>query len=282
MHGRRRRIGVVAPGGRLTPETADATLSLAAAVYPDDTPEIVFHPQCFLSDGHFAGPDALRAEAVLDVANDPGFDAVWFGRGGYGSNRLLELVLPRLTLAARSKTWLGYSDMGFLLGGLYREGFERLAHGPMPVDLRRDGGDLAVTRALRWLADDDAEALEPSLLDEERPVAAFNMTILSQLIGTPFQPDLTGHVLMLEEVSEHHYRIDRMLFHITSNPEVRRIAGLKLGRCSPVPDNDPAFGRDEEAIALDWCQRSGIPWLGRADIGHDVDNKVVPFGHARG
>ena len=59
---------------------------------------------------------------------------------------------------------------------------------------------------------------------------------------------------------------------------VRRAAGLMLGRCSLIPENDPDFGRSEEEVARHWCERSGIPYLGRADIGHDVDNKVVPFG----
>jgi muramoyltetrapeptide carboxypeptidase len=272
------RIAVVAPGGRLRPEAADAIQALAATRYPANAPEIVFHPQCFLSHGHFAGSDAERAAALVEVANDPGFDAVWFGRGGYGSNRLLEAVIPSLGPAARAKAWLGYSDMGFLLAALYREGFERLAHGPMAVDIGRDGGEAAILRALAWLIEGEQEALEQGLLEDPRPAAAFNLTIFSQLIGTPWQPDLEGHVLMLEEVSEHHYRIDRSLFHVTSNPEVRRIAGLKLGRCSLIPENDPPFGAGEEAIAREWCARAGIPWLGRADIGHDSDNHVVPFG----
>ncbi len=68
--------------------------------------------------------------------------------------------------------------------------------------------------------------------------------------------------------------------HITSHPSIRRVAGIRLGRCSLIPPNDPEFGSDEEDIAKHWCEVSGIPWLGRADIGHDIDNKVVPFGHA--
>jgi muramoyltetrapeptide carboxypeptidase len=106
------------------------------------------------------------------------------------------------------------------------------------------------------------------------------MTILSHLLGTPLQPDLDGHVLMLEEVSEAMYRIDRSLFHITGNPGIRRVAGIMLGRCSDITPNDPDFGMNEEEIARHWCQRSGIPWLGRADIGHDAGNKVVPFGRS--
>ena len=101
------------------------------------------------------------------------------------------------------------------------------------------------------------------------------------LVGTELAPDLAGHVVMVEEVAEHLYAIDRLFFHVTQH--LKGIAGLRLGRISDVPENDRPFGSDAEAIAEDWCARSGIPYLGRADIGHDAANKIVPFGlEARG
>ncbi|PKU24421.1 LD-carboxypeptidase [Telmatospirillum siberiense] len=274
------RIGVVAPASRIDHATTRKVLNLVRRIYPGHSPEIVFHPQCTLSCGHFAGDDEARARAFLEVANDKTFDALWFGRGGYGSCRLGERILPALGEAAREKIYLGYSDAGSLLGGLYRRGCRRVAHGPMPADIRRPGGEAAVARALAFLVNGAADALEPTVL-EQAPVAAFNITILSHLIGTPLEPDLSGHILMLEEVSEHMYRIDRALFHLTSTPSIRRVAGIKLGRCSDIPPNEPDFGQTEEEVVRHWCAVSGIPYLGRADIGHDIDNKVVPFGRWR-
>ena len=269
---------MVAPAGRIAPETAVRVEALARTLYPVSRLEISFHPQCFASDGHFAGDDAIRSQAFVEVANDPGYDALWWARGGYGACRLAESILPQLGPAARDKTYMGYSDAGSLLGALYAQGFTHLAHGPMVNDIVRDGGVAAVSRALAWLVDADPSALEGCLGDFDAPVAAFNMATFCHLIGTPFQPPLEGHVLMLEEVSEHMYRIDRLLFQITSNPALRKIAGLRLGRCSDVPENDPDFGLTAEEVAIYWCRRAGIPWLGRADIGHDANNKVVPFG----
>jgi muramoyltetrapeptide carboxypeptidase len=274
---KRCRIGVVAPASRMSPEVAEKVPALAAHRYPDRTPEIVFHPQCFASHGHFAGDDETRARAFLDVANDESFDAVWFARGGYGSCRVVEAIMGRLTESSRCKAYVGYSDAGMLLAALYRRGFEAVAHGPVAQDVLRDGGDAAIGRALDWIIDRTPEALEPTV-GHGRKTAAFNMTVLSQLLGTPLEPDLAGHVLMLEEVEEAMYRIDRSLFHITSNAAIRRVSGLMLGRCSAITPNEPEFGMNEEEIARYWCQRSGIPWLGRADIGHDANNKIVPFG----
>jgi muramoyltetrapeptide carboxypeptidase len=270
------RIGIVAPSTPIPAATAERVTAIAAEDFPGV--EIFFHPQCFLNHRHFAGDDPIRAEAFLQVANDPGFDALWFARGGYGSCRIAEQVLAGLAPAARAKAYLGYSDAGYMLAGLYRAGLASVAHGPMAADVRRDGGEAAVRRALSWLVRRDETALEPSL--GEAPAAAFNITVFSQLLGTPLEPDLAGHVLMLEDVSEHMYRTDRSLFHITGNARVRDVAGIRLGRCTEVPANDPDFGASEEEVFLYWCERAGIPYLGRADVGHDSDNKVVPFGRA--
>jgi muramoyltetrapeptide carboxypeptidase len=276
---RKIRVGIVATASRLDPSMAERVMALAAQHQP--AIELHFHPNCFLAAGHFAGDDAARADAFLSVANDPSFDALWFGRGGYGSGRVAGLALPRLWDTARSKTYLGYSDAGVLLAGLYAQGFPGIVHGPMPADINRDGGEAAVLRALSYLAGDRAGTLEPSIRASDK-VAAFNLMTFSQLIGTPYQPDLAGHVLMLEEVSEYMYRIDRSLFHVTSNPAVRRVAGIRLGRCSAIPENDPDFGQTELDVVRHWCAASGIPYLGRADIGHDAGNKIVPFGMSAG
>jgi muramoyltetrapeptide carboxypeptidase len=75
------KIGVVAPASRMSPDVATRVLALAERLYPDRTPEIIFHPQCFASHGHFAGDDETRAWAFLEIANDESYDAVWFARG---------------------------------------------------------------------------------------------------------------------------------------------------------------------------------------------------------
>jgi muramoyltetrapeptide carboxypeptidase len=270
------KIGVVAPGSRIDPPLAECVAKLAAELYGERV-NLVVHPQCFLVSGHFAGNDAARSNAFLEMANDASFDALWIARGGYGSCRIVPRVLQGLTPAAAGKIYLGYSDAGSVLGALYGSGMRRIVHGPMPADILRSGGEAAVARALAYLVERSPAALDASVTGD-LPTAAFNLTILSHLLGTPFVPDLAGHVVMLEDVSEHLYRIDRALCQVTSNPGIRGAAGLSLGRVSDVPPNDPPFGQTPEDIIAHWCAVSGIPYLGHADIGHDIDNKIVPFG----
>ncbi|HEY8435340.1 MAG TPA: LD-carboxypeptidase [Sphingomicrobium sp.] len=270
------RIAVVAPSCPLKQEAAER---VQAIVDERGDCEVMIHPQCFLVDGHFAGPDDARLAALRQVMADPTYDAIWFARGGYGSNRIAEQAVANLSESAGRKVYLGYSDAGFLHAGLFKAGLE-VAWGPMPQDVLRgdhglEAGEAAVHRALDWLVRRDSAALEPAL---EGPAMAFNLTVLSNLLGTPLEPDFTGVDLLIEEVSEQLYRIDRTMFHVTASPNIRRAARIRLGRVSDVLANDPEFAVDAVSIVEDWCGRAGIAFAGRADIGHDADNRVVPFG----
>lgn len=271
MHRPCRNIAICAPATPLAREHADAVLALTADEFPGM--KLTFHKQCFMEDGHFAGPDAARLAALVECANDPAFDAVWFARGGYGSNRIASEALGALSGAALTKYYLGYSDTGTLLGALYRAGIGRPVHAPMPADIRRERGAEAVRRTLGWLSGDD-EGLEPSL--RGTPAAAFNLCTLAMLAGTPLMPNLAGHVVMVEEVSEYEYAIDRLFFHLTQ--QLHDVAGLRLGEVTDIPENDRPFGCAVEDIARYWCERTGIDFLGRAQIGHSNANRIVPFG----
>lgn len=268
------RIAICAPSTPISQEDA-ANVSKLAASYPDV--ELTFHDQCFASDGHFAGNDSLRLSALLECANDSAFDAVWFARGGYGANRIAAEAIMKMDKSANSKTFLGYSDGGYLLAALYRSKTGVSVHGPMVVDVRREDGHTAVERVLSFFSG-DRSGLEPNLNGHGHPTAAFNLMTLAMLCGTELMPDLSRHVIMVEEVSEHLYSVDRLFFHVTQH--LRGIAGLRLGRISDVPENDRPFGSDPTEIASMWCGRVGIPFLGSADIGHDIANKIVPFGLA--
>jgi len=220
--------------------------------------------------------DALVVTKVI-VMGDEGVDAVWFARGGYGSNRIAEAAARDLPGAARSKSYLGYSDSGFLLAAFDKAGLS-VAHGPMVQDMMRPGGDAAIHRALNWLTRRDPETLEPGLRPGQRAMA-FNLTVLSNLLGTAIEPDFSDAELLIEDVAEHEYRIDRAMFHLTGSPAIRLVDSLRMGRMSEIPENDPVFGSDAESIVKDWCKRAGITFGGPADIGHDAANRVVPFNN---
>jgi muramoyltetrapeptide carboxypeptidase len=274
------RIGIVAPGRRLG-EATQARLE-AFAVQTNLPIELVIHPQCQFSHGHFAGTDSQRLEAFLAAANDPTLDAIWFARGGYGAARLLQGLADGLNDHARSKVYLGYSDMGFLLSALMGMGCQYCAHGPLAGDLDRVGGEGAVLRALRFLARQGAQDIAEGL-DEDQFHLAFNLTILRSLLATPwlFSPP-EPVCLWLEDVGEYTYATDRSMFQLTNSAWFKDHAQcVRIGRFSHVPDNDVQFSMTSVESVADWCRVSGRPTLVGGDIGHDSDNKIVPFGRLR-
>ncbi len=272
---KRKRIGICAPSTPLSRDDAVRVDELAKQAHPGV--ELVFSEQCFANVGHFAGDDALRGDAFVTMANDPMLDTIWFARGGYGAARIVQNILPQLGDAAREKLYMGYSDAGNLLGALYDAGIGTQAHGPMPVDISRAGGEETVKRALDWLTCSAPSALEASVQAGQK-YAAFNAATMAMMVGTPLLPNLKDHILMVEEIAEYLYAFDRAMFNITTHLTGAGLTGLRLGRLNNVPENDRPFGESEEEIAQRWCARANIPYLGRADIGHDADNKVVPFG----
>ena len=129
------RIAVVAPSCTLKREAAERVQAIVAE---RGDCELVVHPQCFLSDGHFAGPDEARLAALREVMADPAFDAVWFARGGYGSNRIAEAALVDLPRGRARQDILGLQRCGLSARRLHKSGLS-VAWGPMPQDVVRDG-----------------------------------------------------------------------------------------------------------------------------------------------
>ena len=132
MHESTTKIGIVAPASRIDGSVAELVSAVAQELYGDRV-ELFFHSQCFLSSGHFAGGDAVRADAFVEVANDNAYDALWWARGGYGANRIAEPVLPRLN-AKRAR--LG------TVGMILTELFHFL---PKPISFSRNFGNCSRT-----------------------------------------------------------------------------------------------------------------------------------------
>ena len=108
---------------------------------------------------------------------------------------------------------------------------------------------------------------------------AFNLTVLSNLLGTPLEPDFAGVDLLIEDVSEHLYRIDRTMFHVTASANIRRLARLRLGRIAGHSGKRPALSAPmSRPLSRIGAAVRVSAYGGRADIGHDVRNQVVPFG----
>ncbi|OGP76479.1 MAG: hypothetical protein A2Z13_00005, partial [Deltaproteobacteria bacterium RBG_16_64_85] len=229
-------IAIFAPAGPVDGKKLSRGVArLASAGY---VPEI--SGGVLREEGYLAGDDAHRAAQTTWALSLPEARAAMAARGGYGASRILPHIDWR-KIARRPRLVIGYSDVTAILAYLSTRLRIPSLHGPMAAaDLARkpDGAALA---AFSRLAAGAVSPREPwgFPCDRLRGGAAEGilaggcLSVLTALLGTPFEPDFRGVLLFLEDVSEPCYRIDRMLTQWIQSGRLRRISGIVAGKMSP-------------------------------------------------
>ncbi len=269
------RVGVAALSGPVAAERLEAGLAALAALGFEPVPAANLASR----HGYLAGSDDERLAAFHELAADPSLTAIFFARGGYGVPRILERIDWDL-LAAHPRAYVGYSDLTpFLQQVLRRLGLAAF-HGPMAAaDLARGLSPEEERSLLSALAGElplaypAAEALVPGIA--EGPLAGGCLSLLAAAAGTPFAPDLEGGIVLLEDVNERLYRIDRMLTQLLQAGLLGGVAGIALGRF------DLAAGEDGGALPELFRDRLGglgVPVALGFPSGHSAPNWTFPLG----
>jgi muramoyltetrapeptide carboxypeptidase len=243
--------------------------------------------------GYFSGTDEERLSDLNAALQDPSIDALWCIRGGYGVTRILDGI-DFEALARRPRAVVGYSDITALLAGVMRCAGLIAFHGPtaraeMPPFTRRHfarvltgaepagrleplpaPGDVLVPRNDRVSVIHGGRA--------EGALAGGNLSLLQCLIGTRYFPDLDGAVLVLEDVNEDLYRIDRMLAHLRAVGALASLRGVLIGRFTGVKRHmdDGSLGVDQ--VLTHYFGSLGVPVLNGLPIGHIDDQWTMPLG----
>lgn len=276
----RRRVRVVAPSSPFPPErlTRGVERLRAAGFDVEDTSQVLRGGYAYLN-----GSDEQRL-ADLEEALASDADIVWLARGGYGLTR----ILSRLTLSEGPlPVVVGFSDATALLSLLFRRGYKSV-HGPLATTLADEPDDSfqhllrvvdgrargTLLDGLRVLAEDaPAQDIEGLLF-------VANLCVLSHLAGTPSAPKLAGTVLVLEEVGERPYRIDRMLTHLLESGMLDGVLAVVVGHLTGCeePDGGPRGVPSAEAVFVERLSSRGVPVLGGLAVGHATPNLALPVG----
>jgi muramoyltetrapeptide carboxypeptidase len=269
-------IGIAAPGGPVDPERvlAGEACLRAAGYEPRRRADLL--ARC----GYLAGDDARRAAELMELVRDPEVAAIVCARGGYGCDR----ILPRLDAAAvrrAAKPLVGYSDVTALL--LWQRRCAGLVgfHGPM-LDRPHDLEPAAFTGLLDWLR---GEAKLPGVLRgegrgggrAEGRLLGGSLTLVAASLGTPWRVDARGAILLLEDVGERPYRIDRMLQQLRAAGVLAAAAGIGLGAfagCEDARYPEPAV----EAVLDEVLRPLGLPLVAGLPFGHVRGNFAWPVG----
>lgn len=265
------RVHVVAPSSPFAPDAlargVERLQSAGLEVAPTDD---------VLAAGHayLNGDDAHRVERLHAALHDD-VDVVWLARGGYGLTRIVDQIVAP---PDGGPVVVGFSDSTALHARLLRQGF-RSVHGPLATTLHGEPPEsfaqtLSLLRGERPAPVKLHRVLGDGAVDG--PVFCANLCVLTHLIGTDVMPDLRGHLLVLEEVGERPYRIDRMLTHLRAAGALDEVAGVVLGHLTGCDDAPRKNGRPPSPRAVDVVaerlQALSVPVARGLPCGHEAPN----------
>ncbi len=278
----RATIGICSPSGPV----AEGKLKAAVRAIERRGYKVVLSPSVFQRRGYLAGDDDTRVSELHAMFQRDDVDAVFVSRGGYGASRILRRIrLERI--AGSRKPFVAFSDATALQWVLFaRAGFVTFS-GPLAVEWAGGVAEAGLAGTLDLLsgkvrgdvlagyAKDGFKALRGGQC--EGVLLPGNLTLICSLLGTPFLPDLSGAILVLEEVGEARYRVDRLLFHLRNAGVFARIGGLVIGDLThgaPVEEGMPAV----EEIVRDATASYGFPILFGVPYGHGSERATLPVG----
>ena len=226
--------------------------------------------------GYLAGADESRLSDLQAALDDPDVDVVCFARGGYGTTRLLPL-LSREGLARHPKILAGFSDATALLAWAQDVPGVRRLYAPSVQELAREG---VCEMDSLWAALEGRDVQIPAEGNPDEaagpfPVAGGCLTLLSVSVGTPWEPDVSGCWLFLEDVGEPLYRIDRMMTHLQQAGWFGRAAGLLLGGFTGMGEGESPSQAAQRARQL---LGSHKPLLTGLPVGHLKGKRALPLG----
>ena len=234
-------------------------------------------------EGYFAGSDQERLADLNAAIRDPAVDAIWCLRGGYGAMRLLE-GLDYDALRANPKAIIGYSDITALHCAVrIRCGLTSI-HGPTARSTITAFAERSLRHAV--LRDEDccgvAKGARTLVKGKARGrLLGGNLALLAALHGTPYEPDYTGAILVLEDVNEAPYRIERMLLQLRLSGALQRCAGIAFGSFTNTGEKDSAgLGgtRTLDAVIEEAARAANVPAIDNIPVGHIDDQWSIPLG----
>lgn len=230
--------------------------------------------------GYLAGADELRLADLNQAINDDSIDAIWCVRGGYGAMRLLpDIAYP--SLRENPRPLIGFSDITALHAAIYAEcgivGF----HAPTARGILTDFSRASLLSAVAGHQDSCGIATEGRVLRAGKArgrLAGGNLALVTALMGTPWSVDFDGAILIIEDIDEAVYRVDRMLTQLLLAGALQRCAAMVIGDFRLPANEKDAENRQLDNVFAEAAEKAGIPCFSGAPFGHIADQWTIPLG----
>lgn len=271
------RVALVAPAGPLRDQSElDRAVANTRAFGWDPVPAA----HALSRSGYFAGEDSERAADLDAAVRDARIDGIWCLRGGYGAMRILQHV-DFSALRRSPKALIGFSDITALHAAIGVSAGVISYHGPAARHALNDFSRDSLQRALARLADPCGSAPDSRVLRDGRAegrLAGGNLALLSALCGTPFFPDLDGAILVLEDVNEAVYRVDRMLRQLLLAGTLRGLRAIAFGHCTGCAEEADDGSRTLAGVVTEIAAAVQVPCILGIPVGHIDSQWTVPLG----
>lgn len=273
------RVALVAPAGPLR-GSADVDRAVANARGFGWEPVVGAHALAHAD--YFAGSDADRLADLNAALRDPSVDAIWCLRGGYGAMRILDAI-DYDALGARPRALIGYSDITALHLAFAARVPELVTfHGPTAraelTPFSRTSLEAAVVRGV----DSCGRATAARTLrggSADGRLAGGNLSLLAALVGTPYGPHFDGAIVVLEDVTEAVYRVDRMLRQLLLAGTFDGCRAIAFGHCTQCPEECEDDGRRTlDAVVREIADALRVPAILGIPVGHIEDQWTIPLG----
>lgn len=272
------RIRIVSPAGKVQKDKVLPGIKLLQ----DEGFEVIIGNHVFDKHFQYAGTDQHRAADLQEAIDDPETKAIVCARGGYGSVRILEKI-DFSSLQKNPKWIVGFSDVTVLHSVLNKLGIASI-HGAMPgffLDNKKPSRsfysliDLLLTGRSKIQCQSDPSNRKGQARGE---LVGGNLSLLYSLQGTPWQLETTGKILMIEDLSEYLYHLDRMMQNLKLAGQLKDLAGLVVGGFTEMKDNDSPFGKSAHEIILEAVQDYQFPVCFDFPAGHIPKNLPLMLG----
>jgi muramoyltetrapeptide carboxypeptidase len=273
-------VALVAPSGPVPPDRAAAAVDVLSGW------GLRVRMGAYALGKHtfFAGTDDERLDDLNGALRDDEVRAVLCLRGGYGMQRIVDAV-DFAAVRRDPKLVMGFSDITALHLALWHEAGLATVHGPVAAQFDKGAGSPTVRAAYKALmtSEDITVLADPAERtyrvrtqgQAEGTLLGGNLAMLAATIGTPHAPDLTDAILLIEDVTEAPYRIDRMLTHLRRAGWLDQVKGIAVGQFTDCTDEGSTTPED---VLIERLAGSGIPILGGLPVGHGEQHVAVGLG----
>lgn len=272
------RIRMVAPAGKVQKDKVLPGIELLK----DLGYEVLIGKHVFDEHFQYAGNDQHRASDFQEAINDPKTKVIICVRGGYGSIRIIE-KLDFSSLLQNPKWVVGFSDVTVLHSIFHKLGVASI-HGAMPAFFLENKNPSRSFLILMELLSSGKSQIEIVANPMNRAgicsgeIVGGNLSLLYSLQGTPWQLDTKGKILLIEDLSEYLYHLDRIMQNLRFSGQLKHLAGLVVGGFTEMKDNESPYGKTAYEIIQEAVQAYHFPVCFDFPVGHITKNLPLMLG----